>query len=99
MSTVNPTQPLAELRNNHFHSCHELGLCQNPYSQCSAECAMPALVKLRQPTPLPTLAPGVLDGSYSSDQSKRQRRIYVYMCFSASAMLMGFWGVLAYVIL
>ncbi len=53
----NPIAPSAP------RTCQQLGVCQSPARTCQGQCHQ-ALLRLSQPQPLPTLAPGVLDGPY-----------------------------------
>jgi len=101
MSTINSTQPLAELRNHPRRSCHQLGICQNPHSTCQGECHLPALIKLGQPKPLPTLAPGVLDGPYRRHRTEalRDRRWLARVWLGLVVGCAAFLGAVIYAIL
>ncbi|MDD2811681.1 hypothetical protein [Rhodoferax sp.] len=86
------------------HSCHKLGICQHPSTPCTGACQLPELIKMRRPSPLPTLAPGVLDGPYNQSHSPRhtlryrQRRALLRFMVTVLAGLICT-GVVAYVAL
>lgn len=66
MTTVNPTQSLQALRNNApKRTCHQLGVCLHPDRACPGECIQAAALQ--------RLAPGVVDGPYTSNPSRRER--------------------------
>jgi hypothetical protein len=67
MTTVNPTQPMQALRNDQpKRTCHELGVCLHPERACQGVCIQAAALQ--------RLAPGVVDGPYTSRPSRRKRR-------------------------
>ena len=65
MTTVNPTQPLRALRNHTQRSCHDLGVCLHPDRACPGVCIQAAAMQ--------RLAPGVVDGPYTSHPARRER--------------------------
>ncbi|MEO8118728.1 MAG: hypothetical protein ABI606_05320 [Rhodoferax sp.] len=66
MTTVNPTQPMQALRNNQpKRTCQQLGVCLHPDRACPGVCIQAAALQ--------RLAPGVVDGPYTSHPSRGER--------------------------
>ena len=83
MTTVNPTQPLRALRNHTQRSCHDLGVCLHPDRACPGVCIQAAALQ--------RLAPGVVDGPYTSRPARGERlfrTIMLLACLLAAVVVL-----------